>query len=84
MEDLQRFDEKADRDYPCELQLTFNRKSVFDETVRNRGQCRHAPTRIRKGEDVVRIVGGEKVWRFHPECVYEHLRELEPQIGRLE
>ena len=77
MEDLRRFDEVADWNYSCERRLRFLKGSADGEKVHERGDCLFAPKFIKQGENLVRIVGKETVWRFHPECVYEHLRDVE-------
>ncbi len=78
MEGIQRFDEVAEANFPCEKHLEFMISSADDKKVLERGDCRFAPTNIMKGERVVRfeVPHGPDV-RFHPECVYDHLREIE-------
>jgi hypothetical protein len=45
--------------------------------IHERGDCPFAPSNIKMGADLVRFEGEGKVWRFHPECVYENLQEIE-------
>mgnify|MGYP001065237802 FL=1 len=84
VKDLERFDEVAEGDYDCERHQKFVISSPHDAKVHERRDCPFAPTKTRKGETVVRIVAWAKVWRFHPECVYENLRELDPETGEAE
>jgi len=77
MESIRRFDEAADQDYPCERHRDFIFRSRHNEMIHERGDCPFAPSNIKMGADLVHFEGEGKVWRFHPECVYENLQEIE-------
>ena len=77
MEDLKRFDEVADWNYSCQRHHRFLTGSDNGEAANDRSDCLFAPNFIKQGENMVHFVGKVTFWRFHPECLYEHIRDIE-------